>query len=363
MTNQSVLYNIHARHHAVMKSYGTFELPAHYGSAIQETFTLRHSAGLFDLSHWAMIQISGPDRKTYLHRMVTNEVENLDPGQGNANLILNPQGKVLADFWLLNFEDRLLLLTHAHLKERIISTLDKYLIMEEAEIRDVTSDMVMLSLQGPQAEQTLRQCISEGSLPAEELHHTHVKIEHSELIALRLSHTGEDGFDLLLKPEQAEPVWNKLITSGAHPTGMDALEILRVEAGIPVVDKDLDDKVIPQEARLHHALSFTKGCYLGQEVVARLHFRGHVNRELTGFYLNTPQPPEQEVLLTHEGKPVGSITSAVLSPTLNRVIGIGFLRCKLREEGREIQGENAGEQITATVANLPLVQKNGSNAG
>lgn len=343
------LTSIHRSLGAEIETFEGYPVPKRYGDLQQELTAVAENSGLLDLSHWAKIRITGPDRKTYLHGLTTNEVNKLSPGQGNYSLILTAQGKVLADLWVLNREEEVLLIAQAHLRQTIHGTLDKYLIMEDAAIQDVNDDFALLSLQGPQSETILRKLIGSGDVPSEDYHHAEVRWKDIPLIVLRVSHTGEDGYDMILEREHADAVWTALTEAGAKPVGMEALEILRVEAGIPICGKELDQTVIPQEAALHHALSFTKGCYVGQEVVARLHFRGHVNRELTKFVLETHEVPDEVVQLHQEEKQVGKITSAVRSPRLGSTIGLGYLRCALREPGNRITGKWGEREIITRV--------------
>ena len=134
------------------------------------------------------------------------------------------------------------------------------------------------------------------------------------------------------------------------------INVLRIENGIPLCGTDITDNVIPQEASLHHALNFNKGCYIGQEVVARLQFRGHVNRELTGFVLHVDRAPTGNITLKQNEKEVGSIASVCHSPALGKYIGLGYLRCEMRNEGEELNAFSREENFKAIVTQLPFIQ-------
>ncbi len=330
-------------------------LPLHYGDPHQEYRALRQTAGLLDFSHWGKITVTGPERKEFLHGLVTNEVKRLSRGQGNYSLFLSPQGKIQADLWVFDRGDDLLLITSGDLRQILVDGLEKYLIMDDAEVCDQSGAYVMFSLQGPQAEDCLARVVGREALPREENGLTACEFSGGTGFLLRVSHTGETGFDCLVPPVSGIELWIRLLEAGARPVGLHALDVLRVEAGIPRCGKDFDSRVIPQEARLQRALSFTKGCYVGQEVVARLRFRGHVNREWTGFVLKTEDLPQESVKLWHGGKEVGAVTSACYSYTRGEIIGLGFLRSKLREKGTVTTALEAGREFPAVVDDLPLV--------
>lgn len=355
VTSVSSLRDLQQAEGAILVAQGENWLPLHYGDPHQEYLALRQETGLLDLSHWGKITVTGPDRKNYLHGLVTNEVKKLSRGQGNYSLFLSPQGKIQADLWVFDRGEDLLLITYADLRTPLLESLEKYLIMDDAEIRDESGAYVLLSLQGPQAGECLARVVGRDALPVEEYGLAAFDTPGGTGYLARVSHTGETGFDCLLPPGRGVEMWTRLLEAGARPAGLHALDTLRVEAGIPRCGKDLDDRVIPQEAGLRRALSFTKGCYVGQEVVARLHFRGHVNREWTGFVLKTEDLPQETVKLWHGGKEVGAITSACYSYTRGEIIGLGFLRCKLRGKGTVVTAMETGREYPAVVDELPLV--------
>jgi len=358
VTNGSSLKEVQQAEGAILVTQDGSLMPLHYGDPHQEYLAVRNGAGLLDFSHWGKITITGPDRKPFLHGLVTNEVKNLSRGQGNYSLFLTPQGKIQADLWVYDRGEDLLLITYGNLRKILAEGLEKYLIMDDAEVHDHSGNLLLFSIQGLQSEECLARVVGHDHLPGDEYGLSEITLgeESSPLCIMRVSHTGKPGFDCLIPPQQGVEFWTKLIAAGARPVGLHALDVLRIEAGIPLRGRDLDDRVIPQEAGLHKALSFTKGCYVGQEVVARLHFRGHVNRELTGFVLKTEDLPQETVKLWHGGKEVGAITSACFSYTRGEIIGLGFLRSKLRQKGTVTTALEAGREFAAVVDELPLVK-------
>ncbi|MDP8243441.1 MAG: glycine cleavage T C-terminal barrel domain-containing protein [Candidatus Hinthialibacter antarcticus] len=294
----------------------------------QQCQAVKENAGFCLLADWAVISLTGPDRKSFLHGMVSNEVNKLRAGQSNYSLLLTAKGKIVADAWVYMREEDILLIARAPLREIILQTLDKFLIMEEAEIHDLTQQHAVIALQGPNA----------GNM-----------MEQPDCLVIPAALTGQPGGLLVCPQDAREAVQTALLDAGAHLVSPEVLDILRIEAGVPMVGRELDDHVIPQEAGLHHAISFEKGCYIGQEVVARLHFRGHVNRELTRFVLECKEPPTETALIQHEGKDVGTITSACRSIEREQVIGLGYLRSALRKPGAYYTSLIGDNEITVTV--------------
>ena len=338
------------------KTFGNRNIPSHYGDIPKECRAVRESAGIIDLSHWTKISITGADRKGFLHGMTTNEVTKLNPGEGNYALFLTPHGRILGDFFLFDQGEELLLLGRESIHEPVWNGLNKYIITEDVRLIDRSEEFMLFSIQGPWSLDLLSSRLTEGSLPEKEYCHQSIRLSGIPCLGIRQSHTGEIGFDIPAKADDAESLWSILLQAGATPVGQEALEILRVEAGIPIHGHELNADVFPQEARLDHAVSYTKGCYIGQETVARLHFRGHVNRELTGFVLETNAPPEPPLMLTQDEKNVGLITSTVYSHALSQVIALGFLRCELREAGTEVTACRDAQTLRAVIYTLPFVE-------
>ncbi len=352
----SPLFATHQKKQAVFSPCGEGTIPAHFGDVRQEYEHVRRQAGLIDLSHWSLLSLRGPDRKEFLHGMVTNDVKSLPLHHGNYSLMLTKQGKIIAEAWVIQRQEDLLLISRGENSHEIDQNLDKYHIMEDLEIYTYEQEFALLALQGPKAREIMRHGFRDGELPANDGGYQCSAFQGVPVGLFQASCSGEQGFFLLVESRQAEALGNLLRDHGAQPVGLQALDRLRIETGIPVWGRELDESVIPQEACLYHALDFYKGCYIGQEVVARLQYRGHVNRELTGFLLPEKVECEEEITLHAEGKTVGKITSVCESPRLGQIVGLGYLRCKVREEGKEIEAQCGEQAFRVQVAALPLVE-------
>jgi aminomethyltransferase len=334
----------------------------HYGDIEEEVRIVREAAGVIDRTDRAFLTGSGPDAADYLHRMTSNEVKGLAPGQGRYALQLDVQGHILADFHLLRMDDHLLLETDWLRRTPLRETLEKYIVADEVEIADVSEQLAELAVEGPQSGRLLKAAVTEGALPGAELNHGWVRFAptasgqgETPVHVVRASETGEEGYRLIFVVEYAQNVWEALAAQRAaadwKPVGHAALNILRTEAGIPWYSMDLDERTLPPEAGLEQrAISYTKGCYLGQEVIERIRSRGHVNRKLTGLRLDVATLPAAGARLLMGDKEVGQITTAVRSPRLG-AIALGYVRREHLEPGTKLTLEGGG---TAEVAALPF---------
>ncbi|MEJ7783338.1 MAG: folate-binding protein [Solirubrobacteraceae bacterium] len=266
--------------------------------------------GLLDRSERGKLALTGEDRKAFLNGQVTNDVEALEPGQGCYAAFLTPKGKMLGDLRILDTPDELLLDTERVALQGLFDLVRRFSIGHEVQLHKRTLESGLLSLIGSGA----RSVAGAAELP--EAEHSHIAAQIAEH-PVRLIAT-DAGVDVLCSARDTETVATALRAAGAEPMDEAYAEILRVERGRPRYGVDLDDSVIPQEAGLNErAVSFTKGCYVGQETVARLHWRGKPNRHLRGVRLVAPA--QAGTPLTLEGKEVGRLTSVVVSPRLGPV--------------------------------------------
>ncbi len=330
-----------------------------FGEVESEVRAAREGAGVIDRSDRAYLTASGPDAASFLQRMTSNEVSGLEPGQGRYGLQLDAQGRIIADFYLLRMDDHILLETDWARREPLREVLEKHIIADEVEIRDASQQLASLSVEGPQSGRLLKAALSQGTLPGTEMNHVWVRLHEAPVLVVRLSETGEEGFRLIFVVEQAQNVWEALTAQRRHvdwkPVGQGALNILRTEAGIPWYGADLNEQTLPPEAGLEgRAISYTKGCYLGQEIVERIRSRGHVNRKLVGLMLGGDSLPAAGAKLLRNGKEVGVITTAVHSPTLEADIALGYVRREHLERGTKLDVEGGG---AAEVTTLPFYHR------
>jgi folate-binding protein YgfZ len=266
---------------------------------------LTQACGLLDRSERGKLALTGAGAKEFLDGQVTNAVEALNPGQGAYAAFLSPKGKMLGDLRVLDLGDELFLDTERSALQELFNMIRRYRIGYDVELHKRTVERGLLSLIGPES----RAIAGAAELPAQE----HANADGAvDGVAVRLVATNA-GVDLLCEAGDTETLAAALRARGATPAEEAAAEVLRVEAGRPRYGIDLDDTVIPQEAGLNdRAVSFTKGCYVGQETVARLHYRGKPNRHLRGLRLSSPATHGDELRLGE--RVVGTIGTAVVSP-------------------------------------------------
>ncbi|MGH9470418.1 MAG: aminomethyltransferase family protein [Terriglobia bacterium] len=309
---RSPLIEIQPAAQAATAEYHGALLPAFYSNAVAEHQAVRSAAGLFDFSFRAQFSASGADRLRFIHGMVSNDVKSLTPGQGVYATILDVRGHILADLRIYCCEDRLLLETDADLIEKALATLSHYNIGGRVPLERL--DRAALAIEGPASGRILGEALRVPPPGPEQYTHREAQIEGIDLRVVRASMTGEAGYEIWAPPAKVKGLWRLLLDRGRafglQPCGWRALETLRIEAGIPVYGSELGEDTLPLEAGLTSALSFNKGCYIGQEIVERARSRGRVNWTLAGLTLESGGAPTPGEKVSSGGKDAGEITSA-----------------------------------------------------
>ena len=326
-------------------------LPARFGEEdlAVEYGALREGGALLDLGFRTLVRATGTDRISFLQGMLTNDVAGLASGAGCAALLLTIQGRVTADLRVAMLPDAILLDVDVRVRAHLLEALGKLIIADDVELSDPAEPVALVGLDGPRAALLLGEAVA--PLPA--WGHVETVVAGVTVRVQRASEVRGPGFVLHVPAAQAPAVWDELAARGARPCGMLALEARRIELGIPRIAADMDASTLTLEVPVDDALSSTKGCYLGQEVVARATARGHVNRRLVGLLLEGPPAPAGAPLV-REGKEVGHLTSTARSVALGRQIGLGFVRREHWEPGTELAVRHGHAVTLARVAALPL---------
>ncbi|HXA94654.1 MAG TPA: aminomethyltransferase family protein [Candidatus Dormibacteraeota bacterium] len=319
----------------------------------------REAVALFDRSALGKVTVTGRDRLAFLQGMLTNDVKGLPPGQGAPAAFLDAHGKVMALLVVYSAAERVLLELPASMTEKTLQTLDRYLISEKADFASADDAFAILSLQGPGARPLLER-LAGAPLALPPYAHTEVSVSGVPVRVINRAEGPAPGFHVWAGAEHAETLKSAFASAGAVPAGDETLAVLRVEAGQPWYPQDVDDSVILPETRLDSLVSYTKGCYIGQETVARVKYRGHVNRALSGLVVEGDRVPEAGARVTAQGQEVGRVTSAVRSIALGRPIAMGYVRREHFEPGSAVAVvDGVGEQPARVVA-LPFVAPVGS---
>lgn len=352
---QSPLTAWHTAHGAALIDDRGIRLPERFTNVEQEYRAVHHTAGIIDLSFRVQLAMSGEDRVSFLQGMVSNDVGSLQPGQGCPATLLTEHGRIVADLRVYALKDRFLLDLDARIKDKTVAALERFIIADDVELEAL--GQATLAVLGPLAPGLLTAAGVSLSL-TDAGQHTEVRLAETPVRIVRVPETGLNGYELLLPRPRAEAVWQALVRAGqplgACPVGLHALNILRIEAGIPWYGLDMDEDRIVLEVGLEHTISFNKGCYLGQEVVERASARGRVNRKLSGLLVRGAVPPQSGDKLFHDTREVGWITSAVISPCLGRPIALGYVRREHLEPGTQLRIDTNGTPMIAEVVVLPF---------
>lgn len=331
------------------------EVVADYGDVDAEYRAAREAVALHDATYREALRITGEDRASFLHGMVTQEIKGLPAGAATYAAMITVKGAMVADARVLRREADLLLDVEPGLGAKVREFLEKFLISEDAELHDATGEQGVLRLLGPRTAELLGAALGSPFAPLPQDATRAATLAGQEVLLVGAARLEPHGVEVRVPRAGLEAVWKALEAAGAglglKRLGWRALEMLRVEAGEPRYGQDMVDTTIPLEANLAHAISYNKGCYIGQEVIARATFRGHMNRKLAGLLLGaTAAAPGTE--LKKDGKKVGWVTSVVRSPRKGQHVALGYVHRDHLEPGTVLTvGEGPAE---ATVAALPL---------
>lgn len=336
---------------------------ASFGDAGAEYEAVRGGgAGLFDLSARGLVEVSGGEAVMFLNGMLTNDVAKLEDGAWMHAAFPNPQGRLVASTRVLRDGARFVFDTEPATYAALLKLLERFTLAGDFRVRDLTPETALLSLQGARAAEVVRAVFGDEVARLERFRVARAdEGEGGEpALVIRATHTAEDGFDIFVKAESAAPLWQSLVEAGARPAGSDALEVLRVEAGVPRYGVDASDaNVVLEVVNEAEAVSYTKGCYAGQEIIARIHWRGHVAKRLAGVVFDTDAEPPADARLREPagGREAGRITSSVYSPRLRARVALALVKYDFLAPGTELKVFDGDEEVCdARVAELPLVR-------
>jgi folate-binding protein YgfZ len=320
---------------------------------------VRHHAGVIDRSSQGKIVLSGPDRASFLHALLTNDIVALRPGTGCYAAYLTPRGRMIADMRVVELGDRILLDVVPSVAASLTNRLNTLIFSEDVQVTDVTADFAELGVHGPGAADVLAEAVGVSAAEAQALPpygNLRATVGDAEVIVVRDDAFGEPGFDVSIARAEAERLRQKIDAAGALEIGASDAEILRVEAGRPLFGVDMDTETIPLEAGIEdRAISFTKGCYVGQEVIIRVLHRGHgrVARRLVGLVIGDAEiPAAKDPILAGEQR-IGEVTSAVRSPALG-AIALGYVQRNHAVPGTPVAIARGASRLSAKVSALPF---------
>jgi folate-binding protein YgfZ len=356
------LHEFHKTLGAQFGGTGGMESVLCYGPAAPEYTALRETVGVLDLSFRGRLCVVGPDRVRFLNGQVTNNVKALKPGMGCYAALTNNKGKMQSDLNLHALADELLLDFEPGLAPGVIERLEQFIVADDVQVVDVSGLYGLLTIQGPRAAALVSQLGLFAGLPQVAFESKKADCGAlGELYLVSLPRLNTAGFDLFVPVAAMEAVADKLIAaakrSGGCACGWMAFETARIEAGIPRYGADMDASNLPQEAGIEtRAVSYTKGCYIGQEVINRLRSMGQVTRALRGLRLaaGSSSLPARGDKLKFNGREAGFVTSATFSPALQQSIALAYVRKECNQLGTELTLQTAEGESSARIVALPF---------
>jgi aminomethyltransferase len=299
---------------------------------------LRRGAGVLDLSARGRIVVTGRDRERLLHNLTSNEVKKMTPGAGCYAFLLSPKGRIEADLYLWRFAEHFLIDTEPELREKAARHIRRYIIADQVELEDVTERTAAIGVEGPGAVAAMAQI--GAPIPSDYAH-----IAWGEHTVAGITATGQPGARIYCAASAAAGIVERLEAAGAKRVLPEDARVVRIENGKPRYGEDIRETSLPQETQQMHAISFNKGCYLGQEIVERIRAQGHVNKKLVRLEVDGDEPPAAATKLKAGDADAGEITSAVYSPQSGKVAALGYVRTAFAEAGTAVQAAEVKARV------------------
>jgi folate-binding protein YgfZ len=362
--NTLSLQQIHEKHGAQFLAVNNRPVVEHYGNPLAEYTAIRRTAALIDLSGRGRLCLLGADRRSFLNGQVTNDVAGLRDGEGCYAALVNAKARIQSDLNIYCLPDEILLDFEPGFDPAVSARLNQFIIADDVQVVDVATHYGLLNLEGPQAANALLATLPPEALPAAPYRIVrHQDLECGDIYIACHLRTGLPGFDCFVPNPGLAAFWARLETAthqvGGLACGWQALEWLRVESGIPRFGIDMDERnLAPETGIADRAINYRKGCYIGQEVIARIRTYGQVTRALRGLQFDgtVAAPPTAGDKLLQADRDVGYLTSVIRSPNLERHIALGYVRREVNQPGTELVVQtSAGNRHTVSIVPLPFV--------
>lgn len=355
----SLIADFHRRMGASLDEFRGWQMPDSYRDPIEEGRAVRAGVGLIDMSFHGAVRVSGTESAQFLNGLVTNDVKNLERGSGVRAAFLTPHGKVKALCRILGLGGQAYLaVTDPDTHEKVYSHVFPFSYAGDFKVDDASDDHRVLSVQGPRSLLVMKEICFEPLPPLMEHQWVETIVAGHHVKVVRASHTGELGYDMLVPASGLGDVWDFTLLKGEFhsiaPFGHRALDSLRIEAGIPLYGADVTENNMMLETGLDDAVSFSKGCYTGQEAVVMATHRGHVSKKLSGLVVESDKPPARGEPVRKDDKQVGFVTSSIHSDTLGSTIALAYVKWGSFEPGAALQVMVEGSDCRALVTRLPF---------
>lgn len=355
---QTPLNDEHEALDARMVPFAGYSMPVQYPAGIvKEHHAVRNDAGLFDVSHMGEFEVRGPEALDLIQHLLTNDASRLDVGQAQYTVLCKPDGGALDDCLVYRFDDHYMVVVNAANLEKDRAWFEQAAEDFDVELADRSPEIALLALQGPKA-QTILASLTDTDLDAIGFYRfAEGRVSNREAVISRTGYTGEDGFELYLPAGDAVAVWRAIMSAGeGHglmPAGLGARDSLRLEVGYILYGNDLDEEHTPLEAGLGWVVKLGKGEFVGSDVLARQKEEG-VEKKLVGFVLQERGFPRHGYEIRWQGKPVGEVTSGVLSHSTGDGIGMGYVPVEASKSGTEIEIVIRDKGIPAVIQRPPF---------
>jgi aminomethyltransferase len=352
------LYQMHVELGAKIVEYAGFEMPVTYPAGITaEHKAVRENVGIFDVSHMGEFEVTGPDRNAFVQRVTCNDVGALKPGQAQYSAILTDDGTFVDDCLVYRFEDKLMLVVNAANLQKDWDTIVEQKGGANVRLRDISDETALIAVQGPKAEALLAPLTTMAVAMMPYYEFAQGKVAGVQCFLSRTGYTGEDGFELYARAEDAETLWHSLVGAGrGEPCGLGARDTLRLEAGLPLYGNDIDDTITPYEAGLNFIVKLDKGApFTGLDALKKQKLEG-IKRRLVGFKVLEPKAVARHGYPVYlDGKQVDMVRSGTVTPSANVAIGTTYLPVDQAKPGTKFEIDIRGKRVPAEVVKLPFV--------
>lgn len=358
--------SLHQKHKALgarMVSFAGFEMPLQYSGIIEEHQSVRKNVGLFDLSHMGELEISGPGAEAFLQRMTINDVSETSPGQAQYTAMCLESGGIVDDCVLYRLDSGYLLVVNAANTEKDFAWLQEHL-EADVELRDASLETTLIAVQGPQSIQFLKDLVDDPEVldTLAYYHHTRISLNGEEVFCARTGYTGERGFELYIKNDGAGDIWDRILRRGKGlgilPVGLGARDTLRLEMKYCLYGNDIDESTNPLEAGLGWITKMDRKEFIGRGALEKTKKEG-LTRRLVGFQTTERGIPRKSYRILAGREDVGEVTSGCYSPSLDKGIGMGYVRKEYSSVGTVLEVDVRGKPVRAQIVRTPF-WKNGT---
>lgn len=354
-------YDKHIELNGKIVDFAGFKMPINYTSIIDEVRAVRESAGIFDVSHMGEIEITGPDSLDFINYITSNDVSRLNKWQAQYTTMLYHDGGIVDDLLVYKLPDKYILIVNATNTDKDREWI-KENIRGNVKVADKSDSYFQIALQGPESASIMKEILDENPDNLKFYHAREEEIAGEKVILSRTGYTGEDGFEVYGKRENASPVWDKIYNEGeSHglkPCGLGARDLLRMEMGYCLYGNDISEETSPLEAGLFWLVKFDKEDFIGKEALLTQKDDG-IKRKLTGMIINSKLIPRHGYDILNEDDKIGEVTSGSFSPTIDKNIALGYIKKPYSEKGNTVKIKIRDRDIEAEVVSLPF-WKNGS---